>query len=381
MPTSAFPLQSHTTIIAPMPITCGFCGRDNDGDSRFCIDCGKPVVASGARVIEVASILNPGSARPSAGSPAGGIPSTRVSEGARRVQGGKGCPFCGAHVNTGLPFCPQCGGRLTTAPPIDPAPQVMCDACAKPIRAGDVFCARCGARQKSADAAPPSGTQVFSARNTASGPKLSLLDEAGQTTQSFTLGAGEGIVGRNDGEIRFPDDVFMSPVHAQFTPRDGQLFVRDLGSRNGTWVFIDGPQKLADGDHLLVGSQILRFKRLGYPGPHPAESDATRRLGSLLPHADVAVLQQLRADQSVRDALHLSPGRNVLLGRDKGDWVFGYDQTMSGQHAEIRSEDMDFVVVDAGSRNGVAVSVRGERAVKAGQRVLLGDQILRVESL
>jgi pSer/pThr/pTyr-binding forkhead associated (FHA) protein len=173
----------------------------------------------------------------------------------------------------------------------------------------------------------------------------------------------------------------MSPVHAQFAMREGQVFVRDLGSRNGTWVFIDAPQKLADGDSILVGSQILRFKRLGYPGPNPPEADATRRLGSLLPHGDIAVLQQLRADQSVRDSMHLSPGRNVFLGRDKGDWVFPYDQTMSGTHAEIRNEDMDFVLLDAGSRNGVAVSVRGERAVRAGQRVLMGDQILRLESL
>jgi pSer/pThr/pTyr-binding forkhead associated (FHA) protein len=163
--------------------------------------------------------------------------------------------------------------------------------------------------------------------------------------------------------------------------RDGQVFVRDLGSRNGTWVFLDAPQKLSDGDGLLIGSQILRFKRLGYPGPNPPEADSTRRLGSLVPHGDIAVLQQLRADASVRDAMHLSPGRNVFLGRDKGDWVFPYDQTMSGTHAEIRSEDMDFVLLDAGSRNGVAVSVRGERAVRVGQRVLMGDQILRLESV
>lgn len=265
------------------------------------------------------------------------------------------------------------------APP-EPPPMLNCDTCGKPVRTGDQFCARCGAKRPGA--APPVGsTQVFSARGSASGPKLALLGEGGQTSQQFTLGAGEGIVGRNDGEIRFPDDVFMSPVHAQFAVRDGQLFVRDLGSRNGTWVFLEAPEKLADGDQILVGSQILRFKRLGYPGPHPAEADATRRLGSLLPHADIAVLQQLRADGSVRDALHLSPGRSVFLGRDKGDWVFSYDQTMSGTHAEIRSEDMDFILLDAGSRNGVAVSVRGERSVKPGQRVLMGDQILRVESL
>ncbi len=359
---------------------CGFCGRENEGESRFCIDCGKPIVASGARVIEVASILSPGGLRMS--TPGGGVPPTRVSTAAKPTGTTKACPFCNANVHVGLPFCPQCGGRLSNEPAPEPAPALTCDSCGKPVRGGDQFCPRCGAKRAGAKpASPPAGTAVFSARSTQSGPKLALLGDSGEVTQRFTLGAGEGIVGRADGEIKFPDDVFMSPVHAQFAMREGQVFVRDLGSRNGTWVFIDAPQKLADGDSILVGSQILRFKRLGYPGPHPAEADATRRLGSLLPHGDIAVLQQLRADQSVRDSLHLSPGRNVFLGRDKGDWVFPYDQTMSGTHAEIRNEDMDFVLLDAGSRNGVAVSVRGERAVRAGQRVLMGDQILRLESL
>ncbi|MBM3907094.1 MAG: FHA domain-containing protein [Gemmatimonadetes bacterium] len=361
---------------------CGFCGRDNEGESRFCIDCGKPIVASGARVIEVASIMSPGGPRMSAAG-GGGVPATRVSEAAKPGPGDKkACPFCGASVHVGLPFCPQCGGRLSHEPPPEPAKALTCDTCGKPVRAGDLFCPRCGAKRNvPTPTTPAGGTKVFSARATQSGPKLALLDDDGAVAQHFTLGSGEGIVGRVDGEIKFPDDVFMSPVHAQFAVREGQVFIRDLGSRNGTWLFLDAPQKLADGDAVLVGSQILRFKRLGYPGPNPPEADSTRRLGSLLPHGDIAVLQQLRADGSVRDSLHLSPGRAVFLGREKGDWVFPYDQTMSGSHAEIRNEDMDFVLLDAGSRNGVAVSVRGERQVRVGQRVLMGDQILRLENV
>ena len=117
------------------------------------------------------------------------------------------------------------------------------------------------------------------------------------------------------------------------------------------------------------------------PGPHSPEADSTRRMGSLTPLADVAVLEQLRADGSVRDCFHLSPTRTILMGRESGDWVFPYDQTMSGRHAEVRSENADFVVHDAGSRNGVALAVRGERAVKEGHRVLLGDQVLRIERI
>jgi pSer/pThr/pTyr-binding forkhead associated (FHA) protein len=103
-------------------------------------------------------------------------------------------------------------------------------------------------------------------------------------------------------------------------------------------------------------------------------------MGSLVPSADIARLIQLRSDGSQRDTIHLSPGRNLGIGRDSGDWIFPYDPSMSGLHAEVRSEDADFVVVDAGSRNGVALSVRGEISLKNGSRFLVGDKMLRLEA-
>lgn len=247
----------------------------------------------------------------------------------------------------------------------------------------DIFCARCGTRV-TMTAEPPSAptpTGVFSARATVSGPKIAILNSSGSVTRTVMMETPEATIGRADGELRFGDDVYMSPVHAQLSFRDGQLYLRDLGSRNGTWLYQTEPYKLQDGDSVLVGSQILRFRRLGYPGPNPPEADATRRLGSAVPSADVAVLQQLRADGSARDTCHLSPARSVVIGRTEGDWIFPYDQTMSGRHAEVRSEDLEFIVLDLGSRNGIAVAVRGEKPVKAGQRILLGDQTLRVESV
>ena len=261
-----------------------------------------------------------------------------------------------------------------------------CLNCGHSLRAGvDFFCPRCGTRvlvsgdSLTVPTAAAATHHVASAPGT--GPQLSLLNEEGEVTQEFVVDRGHATFGRTDGDIRFRDDLFMSPVHAQIVKREGELFVRDLGSRNGTWVFINAPYRLNDGDTILVGSQLIRFRRLGYPAPHPPEADQTRRLGSATPSADVAVLAQLRADGSTRDTLALSPGRTVKIGRDTGDWVFPYDKTMSGKHAEVRSEDLQFIVLDDGSRNGVAVSVRGEMSVKVGQKILMGDQTLRVKNL
>ena len=213
------------------------------------------------------------------------------------------------------------------------------------------------------------------------GPTLALLGDTGEIVQHYTLDRGEAVIGRGEADITFENDLFMSPLHARLEVREAKLWIRDLGSRNGSWIFIDGPTKLTDGDLILIGSQLLRFRRLGYPGPHPPEADSTRPMGSTVPTVDIAVIEQLRADGSCRDVYHLSPGRTISIGRESGDWIFPYDATMSGRHAEIRSEDSEFFVHDANSRNGVAMAVRGERALQRGQRVLIGDQILRVESV
>jgi pSer/pThr/pTyr-binding forkhead associated (FHA) protein len=362
-------------------IRCTFCGRNNDPASKFCLDCGKPVVATGARIIPVPGVA------PSGEGGGFAVPNTRVSAKFGGIAPVKTpCRYCQTQINPALPFCPKCGGRAASESG-PPKSATACASCSNPVTPGtDVFCARCGARVASSGEPPaattlPVGSADVSPRQTVGGPKISVLDSASQVSRTVTLETAESSIGRADGELRFGDDVFMSPLHAQLSLRDGQLFLRDLGSRNGTWLYATDPYKLQDGDTILVGSQIIRFRRLGYPGPNPPEADATRRLGSAVPSADVAVLQQLRADGSARDSYHLSPARSVVIGRSEGDWLFPYDQTMSGRHAEIRGEDLEFIVLDLGSRNGIAVAVRGERPVKAGQRILLGDQTLRVESL
>lgn len=301
----------------------------------------------------------------------GVVPQTRVSDAT--------CPRCGKLVSAGLPFCGHCGGRISLI-----TEAATCAQCGASYTKGvDLFCARCGNRvgQRVSVEMASAGTQVIGAGRLTAMPKLSLLGDAGEVMQSYTLDRGEAVVGRGDADIRFENDPYMSPLHARLEMREGQLWLRDLGSRNGTWLFIDAPARLTDGDLVLVGSQLLRFRRLGYPGPHPPEADSTRRMGSTVPTVDIAIIEQLRADGSCRDVLHLSPGRSIVLGREAGDWIFPYDATMSGKHAEVRSEDSEFFIHDANSRNGVAMAVRGERPVKRGQRVLAGDQILRVESV
>jgi pSer/pThr/pTyr-binding forkhead associated (FHA) protein len=375
---------SHAVPTAPVspPAVCAFCGRENETSARFCIDCGKPLTPSALRARSVTTTGNtplatgnaPIAAALSGAAGSAALPSD-ASPIAAALSGLTGlCPRCDHAVDPSLPYCPHCGARIDASGETE-----RCESCGALYRVGiDLFCARCGNRVGAARDTASAGTAAEKKRT--SGPKLSVLNDEGQPYGSIMLDRAGSVIGRGDADIRF-DDVYLSPLHARFELRDGQLWVRDLGSRNGTWCYLEGPTRLSDGDVLLIGSQVLRFRRLGYPGPHPRDSDATRRMGSMVPSADVAVLEQLRADGSVRDTCHLSPARTILIGRESGDWVFPYDPTMSGRHAEIRSEDAEFFVHDAGSRNGVALAVHGDRQLKPGQRVLVGDQILRVETV
>jgi pSer/pThr/pTyr-binding forkhead associated (FHA) protein len=269
-----------------------------------------------------------------------------------------------------LPYCPHCGRRLS-APGSGPA----CARCGSPLAPGTKFCAACGATIEAGLSRPSSQP----APRTEFLVRLVLLDEAGHELQTHETRQQDTTIGRDEGNIRFPEDPFLSPLHSKLSWEETGLVVRDLGSRNGTWVFLEEPHRLVDGDLLLIGSQLIKFRRLGYPGPFAPEVDATKRMGSMTPAADIASLTQLRADGSSRDVIQLSPGRDLHIGRERGDWLFPYDPSMSAEHARIRSEDADFVVLDAGSRNGVAVAARGAIPLKTGSRLLVGDKLLRVE--
>ena len=339
---------------------CPYCGRDNDASAQFCMDCGKPMSRSAG--VKTAAA---GSTTPS--------PATRVvPRPTVASQGGApaACPFCGTATNQLQPFCPQCGRRLTA-----PGSGPTCPRCASPVGPSNPFCATCGAPLVE----PGAPRRVSGATRGRTAITLVLLDDQGVPVQRYERKTPDTTIGRQDGDLRFPEDVFLSPLHAKISWEQDVLVVRDLGSRNGTWVFIQAPHRLADGDLLLIGSQVIRFRRLGYPGPHPPDADSTKRMGSLIPSADIASLTQLRADGSVRDVIQLSPGRDVAIGREQGDWIFPYDPSMSARHALVRSEDADFVVLDANSRNGVAIAARGDVSLAHDSRILVGDKLLRIE--
>jgi hypothetical protein len=86
------------------------------------------------------------------------------------------------------------------------------------------------------------------------------VDLAGRT---FDLGGAEMTVGRAAGCQITLDDTFVSQLHARLTPRDGVVYVEDMGSTNGTYLNrqrVSGSVAATAGDHLQVGSTVMEFQ-------------------------------------------------------------------------------------------------------------------------
>ena len=185
------------------------------------------------------------------------------------------------------------------------------------------------------------------------------------SSDGLGLHVGEGLLGGDGAALTFAETgVHLEPV----------------GSPRALFIFITEETKLSEGDVLLLGTQVIRFRPLVEDGTAYFGDHGSVHFGSAVPAPDVAVLEQLREDGRVRDTLHLWRNRSVLIGREEGDWLFPYDRTMSARHAVIRSlDDGSLTVRDLGSRNGVALAVREARSLEHGQRVSLDGQIMRVD--
>ncbi|AGL02238.1 FHA domain-containing protein [Desulfoscipio gibsoniae] len=79
-------------------------------------------------------------------------------------------------------------------------------------------------------------------------------------------------------EIVLPDR-FASNSHARLYSQDGQYWLEDLGSKNGTFLNgkpLTGPAVLANGDQIRIGEIIFKFVRWGYE----VDSDHRMRSGA-----------------------------------------------------------------------------------------------------
>lgn len=66
-------------------------------------------------------------------------------------------------------------------------------------------------------------------------------------------------IGRDNCDMNFPNDPYMSGRHCKIEQsHHGRFMLSDMGSKNGTYVRIQGERELAHGDYLFIGRELLR---------------------------------------------------------------------------------------------------------------------------
>jgi pSer/pThr/pTyr-binding forkhead associated (FHA) protein len=74
----------------------------------------------------------------------------------------------------------------------------------------------------------------------------------------YPIPAGGLHLGRERGDILFPDDGYVSGLHCRLHEEGGRMFLTDVGSSNGTFIRLTAPVTIPSGSLLLLGQQLFR---------------------------------------------------------------------------------------------------------------------------
>ena len=92
--------------------------------------------------------------------------------------------------------------------------------------------------------------------------RLKVVEPAERRGRTYELG-DELTVGRAGGcQVALGEDNYVSQLHARVFRRDGQFYVEDLGSTNGTYVNrkkVTAPIVIRKGDRLQIGKTVLEL--------------------------------------------------------------------------------------------------------------------------
>jgi hypothetical protein len=189
---------------------------------------------------------------------------------------------------------------------------------------------------------------------------------------SLPVSKRQVLIGKGLGMLDVEADPFMSPGHASFFLRGGELWISDGASASGSWLSIDTPARLNPSESFSVGLQRLRY--LGPLETVPAEQP--------WPYGAPRPAASWRLEHVLVGA---RPGRTWILrgvvsvGREGTMVRFPEDETLAPLHCELRPAGNALEVVDKSGDLGTFVMVPpgGERKVAEGTRVRLGSTLFR----
>jgi pSer/pThr/pTyr-binding forkhead associated (FHA) protein len=90
--------------------------------------------------------------------------------------------------------------------------------------------------------------------------RLALVIGRDTTGNAFPIPETGLHLGRERGDVLFPEDGYVSGLHCRISWQDGKLFLTDLGSSNGSFYRLMRDTPVQTGDILLMGQQLFRVQ-------------------------------------------------------------------------------------------------------------------------
>ncbi|HSH03716.1 MAG TPA: FHA domain-containing protein [Anaerolineae bacterium] len=198
-------------------------------------------------------------------------------------------------------------------------------------------------------------------------PNLATGAAAFLTSNEHIWPLEEAIVslGRDDNNTIPLNDTAASHLHAQITRHGHDLYLRDVGSRNGTWVNgsqVVVPHKLQNNDQIQIGRTTLTFTTDAEPTTTPAQPAATETP----PQPPRLVV---RSGNQLGLTFQLPHDQNHI-GRNPDTDVHLDDLSVSWQHASLNFVNGRWQLTDLGSTNGTQYN---DQRLAANQTVTLTD--------
>jgi pSer/pThr/pTyr-binding forkhead associated (FHA) protein len=360
--------------------TCPACGKQTPSGFAFCQHCGQrlagaPTPASTAKPAPAAAppptapslaAVPAGMANLGLGPTAAGTPAAAQSLGVASTMAVNPTPPAGM-PRAMAPAARSVNDEAFASTMAPPAAMAMGPA-ATPAAAPKTTQPQPQAERKKdtiVEPPPAAGTLIALNRDGSDGEMVRIVGDAFD-------------VGRTEGSLRFADDPYLAARHLRLVVQNGKITLRPLDTVNGVYLRVTSFD-LAPGDMFLVGKEVLRYE------PVPAEErdppslleHGVRLFGSA-PREAWGRLRQLTVAGTTRDVWHLVRPE-LVLGREEGDVTFPDDEFMSRRHAAVRRQGPKAKLEDLNSSNGTFVRVRGDRELKSGDVLRLGDQLLRLE--
>jgi len=104
----------------------------------------------------------------------------------------------------------------------------------------------------------PDGTQHMGSPHRGYLGRISLVIGRETTGNSYPI-PPQGIhLGRERGDVVFPEDGYVSGLHCRINSEVGHVFLTDVGSSNGTFVRVSSESYVPQGTFVLMGQQLFR---------------------------------------------------------------------------------------------------------------------------